>query len=227
MQNGTLKRETESLIFASQEQAIRTNPIKGKTDKSQEQTKCRMCSGADGKINHIASECPKISQKEYKKRHDWIGKHIHWEICVANGIHVKPKWHEYQPETVIENDSWKILWDFTTQTDHFITARRPDMIFIDKEYNECQIYDFAILCDRKVDDKEVEKIETYFGLGRELKKVWNKKMTVVPLVVGALGRPTKTLEIRLNTTGIEKRITKLQKTVLRHISRILQKILEV
>ena len=26
----------------------------------------------------------------------------------------------------------QILWDFTVQADHFITARRPDMIFIDK-----------------------------------------------------------------------------------------------
>ena len=39
LRNGTLKRETESLIFAAQEQAIRTNVIKGKIDKSQEQTK--------------------------------------------------------------------------------------------------------------------------------------------------------------------------------------------
>ena len=42
LRNGTLKRETESLIFAAQEQAIRTNVIKGKIDKSQEQTKCGM-----------------------------------------------------------------------------------------------------------------------------------------------------------------------------------------
>ena len=39
LRNGTLKRQTESLIFAAQEQAIRTNVIKGKIDKSQEQTK--------------------------------------------------------------------------------------------------------------------------------------------------------------------------------------------
>ena len=45
--------ETESLIFAAQEQAIRTNVIKGKIDKSQEQTKCRMCSRADETINHM------------------------------------------------------------------------------------------------------------------------------------------------------------------------------
>ena len=35
LRNGTLRRETESLIFAAQEYAIRTNVIKGKIDKSQ------------------------------------------------------------------------------------------------------------------------------------------------------------------------------------------------
>ena len=45
LRNGTLKRETESLIFAAQEQAIRTNVIKGKIDKSQEQTKCGIVVG--------------------------------------------------------------------------------------------------------------------------------------------------------------------------------------
>ena len=42
LRNGILKRKTKSLIFASQEQAIGTNVIKGKIDKSQEQTKCGM-----------------------------------------------------------------------------------------------------------------------------------------------------------------------------------------
>ena len=44
LRNGTLKCEAESLICADQEQAIRTNLIKWKIFKSQEQTKCRMCS---------------------------------------------------------------------------------------------------------------------------------------------------------------------------------------
>ena len=35
LQNGTLRHETESLIFAAPEHAIRTNAIKGKIDKSQ------------------------------------------------------------------------------------------------------------------------------------------------------------------------------------------------
>ena len=62
LRNRTLKRETESLIFAAQEQTIPTNVIKGKIDKLQEQTKCRMCSRAYETINHIVIECPKLAQ---------------------------------------------------------------------------------------------------------------------------------------------------------------------
>ena len=68
------------------------------------------------------------------------------------------------------------------------------MIFIDKKHHECKIIDFAIPYDTRVDDKEVEKIEKYLHLTRELKKVWYMKVTVVPLVLGVLGSPAKALE---------------------------------
>ena len=63
-QNETLKPKRESLIFASKEQAIRTNLIKAKIDKSQEQTKYRMCSRADVTINHFVSECTKLAHRK-------------------------------------------------------------------------------------------------------------------------------------------------------------------
>ena len=62
---------------------------------------------------------------------------------------------------------------------------------------------------------------------RELKKVWNMKVTMVPLVVGALGTPAKALEKRLKNIGTEIKITELQKTFLINTSRILRKVLEV
>jgi len=55
LKQGSLKRETESLILAAQEQAIRTNAIKAYTDKSQEQSKCRMCGERDVTVNHLVS----------------------------------------------------------------------------------------------------------------------------------------------------------------------------
>ena len=41
--SSNLKRETESLIISAQEQAIRTNVIKANIDKTQIESKCRMC----------------------------------------------------------------------------------------------------------------------------------------------------------------------------------------
>ena len=61
--------------------AIRTNHIKARTEKTQQNSKCRLCGDRDETINHIISECSKLAQKEYKARHDWVGKVIYWEMC--------------------------------------------------------------------------------------------------------------------------------------------------
>ena len=78
LSKSNLKRETESLLIAAQNNAIRTNHIKARIDKTQQNSKCRLCSDRDETINHIISECSKLAQSEYKARHDWVGKVIHW-----------------------------------------------------------------------------------------------------------------------------------------------------
>ena len=67
LQNGDLKRETESLIVAAQNQSIRINLVKARIDKSQEDSLCRMCRKVDESIDHIVSVCSKLGQKEYKR----------------------------------------------------------------------------------------------------------------------------------------------------------------
>ena len=118
--------------MAAQKQTIRTNNIKTKIDKTQTESKCRLCGKVDATVRHIVCECPMLAQREYKRRHDWVGRKTHWEVCRKIGLDVNEKWYKPEPEKVVENDSWKILWDFTIQTDHVIEARRPDMVIIDK-----------------------------------------------------------------------------------------------
>ena len=114
-------------------------------------------------MNHIISECSKLAQKEYKCRHDWVGKRIHWEACRENGI-------EHQPEVVQENERYKILCDLNIQTDQLIEARHPDMIVIDKETKFVTIIDFAIPYDTRVNSKEVERSKNIKTL-QERKKI--------------------------------------------------------
>ena len=97
----------------------------------------------------------------------------------------------HNPAPVLENDTHKHLWDFNIQTDHLIPARRSDLIMINnKKKKICKIVDFAVPADHRINLKESEK---YLDLARELKKLWNMKVTIVPIVIGALSTITEGL----------------------------------
>ena len=100
-----IKRKTESLIIAAQNNAVRTNHIKAKIDKTEKHSKCWLCSGRDKTINHIISECSKLAQKEYKTRHEWVGKVIHWEMCKKFQIDHTNKWYMPNLAPVLENNT--------------------------------------------------------------------------------------------------------------------------
>ena len=46
-----MKRETESLLVATQNNAIRTNYVKTKIDNSKQDSKCKFCGDEDEMIN--------------------------------------------------------------------------------------------------------------------------------------------------------------------------------
>ena len=50
----------------------------------------------------------------------------------------------------------------------------------------CLTVDFDILTDDRVKSKESEKGNRYLNLARKLKKLWNMKVTVIPIVIGML-----------------------------------------
>ena len=102
------------------------------------------------------------------------------EVCRKIGLDLNEKWYKHEPEKVVENDSWKILWDFTIQTDHVIEARRPDIVIIDKTKNECKIIDFACPFDGRIEEREKDKMKGYNDPKRELKKIWDIPVKVIP-----------------------------------------------
>ena len=100
----------------------------------------------------------------------------------------------HNPAPVLENDTHKLLWDVNIQTDHLIPVRRPDLIIINKKKKRiCKIVDFAVPADHRINLKECKKKDKYLDLARELKKLWNMKVTIVPIVIGAFGTITKGL----------------------------------
>ena len=64
-------------------------------------------------------------------------------------------------------------------------------------------------------------------LGRDLQKIWNVKVKIIPLVVGSLGAILKQFGNRLKQIGITVGTAQVQKTVLLGTTRILRKVLEI
>ena len=62
-----------------------------------------------------------------------------------------------------------------------------------KKKRICKIVDIAVLANHRINLKESEKKDKYCGLARELKNLWNMKVTIVPIVTSALGMITKRL----------------------------------
>ena len=77
--------------------------------------------------------------------------------------------------------------DFSIQTDHVIEAQRLDLVVVNKKRKTRKIINFVVPRDSRIDEKEKEKIEKYQGLRRELHKIWNVMLKIIPLVAGSLG----------------------------------------
>ena len=74
---------------------------------------------------------------------------------------------------------------------------------IEKGSKQCWTLDIACPADNKVYDKEGMKKDKYDRLALELKQLWSmKKVTVITIIVGALGTVSKDLENYIEQLGI-------------------------
>ena len=127
-------------VAAMEKLANNNNEIKARIDKTLQNSKCRLYGEKDENINHIINEWSKLTQKEYKTRHDRVGKVIHSELWKKLKFDHTNKWYMHNPTSVPENDTHKLLWGFDIQTDHLTSARRPDLIIINKKKDNLQNY---------------------------------------------------------------------------------------
>ena len=110
--------------------------------------------------------------------------------------------------------------------DQHISARRPDLVIIINKKRTCRIADFAVRADHIVKVKENEKKDKYLDLARELKKLWNMKVTFIPIVIGALGTITKGLVQGLEDLEIRGQVETIRTPTLLRSARIMRQVLE-
>ena len=86
--------------------------------------------------------------------------------------------------------------------------------------------DFGIPANNRVKLKEIEKKDKYLDLAWELKKLWNMKVTIIPIVIGALGTVTERLLKGLEDLEVRGRVDTFQTTALLRSARIPRRVLE-
>ena len=81
---------------------------------------------------------------------------------------------------------------------------------------------FGVPADHRIKLKECEKKD----LARELKKLWNMKVTIIPIVIGVFGTVTKGLLKGQEDLEVEGRVETIQTTTLLRTVRILRRVQE-
>ena len=90
------------------------------------------------------------------------------------------------------------------------------------------IIDIAVPDHVGVGEKELEKVEKYQELKREIGRLWKlKHVELVLVVIGALGSVRKDFERWIRKLGIAYNIGMMQKTALLGTVRILWKVLKL
>ena len=85
---------------------------------------------------------------------------------------------------------------------------------------------FDVPADHRVKVKESENKNKYQDPARELKKLWNMKVTLISIVIGAFGAVTNELVQGLEELEIRGRVETIQTTALLRSARILRRVEE-
>ena len=85
---------------------------------------------------------------------------------------------------------------------------------------------FAVPADHRIKLKESEKKDKYLDLARDFKKLWNMKVTIISIVIGAFGTVTKGLLRGLEDLEVGGRVETIRTTALLRTARILRRVLE-
>ena len=78
----------------------------------------------------------------------------------------------------------------------------------------CRLVNFAVPADNRIKIKENEKRDIYLDLARQLKKLWDLKVLVIPVVIGTLGTVPKDLVMEMEELEIGEQIRTIQTSAL-------------
>ena len=150
---------------------------------------------------------------------------IHWVLCKKFKFDHMNKWYIHNPASVLENETYQLGFWCTNGSPNLGQTIRPYNNWAKKK-RTYKIVDLPVLVEHRIKLKESVKKDKYLDLARGLKKLWNMKVTIIPIVIGAFGTVTKGLLKKLEDLEIRGQVGTIQTTTLLKSARILRRVLE-
>ena len=75
----------------------------------------------------------------------------------------------------------------------------------------CKIIDFVVPANYRIKLKECKKRDKYLDIAKELKKLWNIKVIIIPILIGAFSTVTKGLLKGLEDLEVDGQVETIQK----------------
>ena len=79
-----------------------------------------------------------------------MGKVIYWDLCKKFKFDCTNKWHMHNPESVMENETQNVLWNFEIQTNPLTSTRWPDRITVNIKKRNSRVVDFTVTVDHRL-----------------------------------------------------------------------------
>ena len=176
---------------------------------------CFYCKKKKISIDHLATKCTSLLDKQYKQRHDNLTKMIHFNLMKKIAPERKISLCKYKPETIFENDNGKIFFEcqFTDIKRH---TNRPDLIFYDKRKQCIFLIEIGVSSPDCLKKREIQKRLKYNRLSKMIYLDTKVKTLVTPVVISWDGIVTTNFMKNLDCLELTKIAPLLLKSVIRN-----------
>jgi ribosomal protein L37E len=156
---------------------------------------CRRCGKESETIQHITAACEQLAPTECVKRYDEVTKVIHQKLAeAAEMIEDKSPYYKYTPDTVLENDNFKLYWNRSVITDKTISSNRPDITFMNKKTKNTFFIDIAVPNTHNLTKTIGDKQNKCQEPAHEICAMWKQNAAqVIPTVISTTGVIPKSL----------------------------------
>lgn len=144
--------------------------------------KCKPCPNTRITVDHLATYCPTLADKDYMRRHDEVARVVQHRLLRNYGLRPK-KLKNHRVETIINAGHVTIKYDAPIITGTNIPNNRPDILVMDRRAKKALIVEIGITSINRLIEVENTKWRKYERLAAELRTLHSRyQTTCVPVV---------------------------------------------